>query len=576
MQQDYIGVYETQIIEKKDCEEPQEKRDYITNFNIVAAKIIRFVGEGTEGIELVLKSQDGELFTRVGDVNIFNDVRSFKNFLGTMALTFNGGINGLDRLKNWIYKYFTYEIKTIYTGIQFKDGMLITPNGSITSNGINTKIVCNCDSEFVLSNEMLTKQEAKSLIQNLFKFNKEEFCCSILGTIVNNLAIEKTYKKGVKLHHLLIIGESGSGKSTTKENIINPILGYPSSYTGAAIKNITKFALTKKLSEGNYTKIFDEYKPSEMSKYSCDMINDMMKNCYDRSYAERGNKDLSVTKYRLNSPIVICGEENFKNKDKASIERSLIVYLSKSERPATSGQALQWLKDNEIILNKLGNTVLNKILNMSDEDYYNIRALYKECNTFGLKDRPLNTFINACTGMHILEETLEEVIGERVEVPNFIDGIANVIKDNIMQDGKEARSNYENMLLKINDMVLNEPHLRDDNSTHKILIDKNRTYIRLNLILDDLSRYKKNNGLDFILINKEDFIEQCKKSGYITRANMSKRVKGQDGISTSIKTYEFDTDKLFNLGCYELIGRGVLDKKQKEHLNIIEEEQQTL
>lgn len=57
---------------------------------------------------------------------------------------------------------------------------------------------------------------------------------------------------------------------------------------------------------------------------------------------------------------------------------------------------------------------------------------------------------------------------------------------------------------------------------------------------------------------------------------MSKRVKGQDGIATTIKTYEFDIDKLFNLGCYELIGKGVLDKKQKEHLNIIEEEQQAL
>lgn len=57
---------------------------------------------------------------------------------------------------------------------------------------------------------------------------------------------------------------------------------------------------------------------------------------------------------------------------------------------------------------------------------------------------------------------------------------------------------------------------------------------------------------------------------------MSKRVKGNDGIATTIKTYEFDIDKLFNLGCYELIGKGVLDKKQKEHLNIIEEEQQAL
>ena len=571
LQQDHNGIYKTIIKEKKDGIE--KKIHYITNFNVISAKSICKVDEEAEQIEITLQTEDGKTFKKNGDVNSFNDVRSFKNFLGTMALSFKGKMEDLDNLKQWINRYFIAETEDVFKGIQFKDNMLITPKGAITTDGTNTKIYCEYNSNFNLNNELLTKGEATSLIKHLFSFNKEEYCCSILGTIVNNFAFEKAYKKGIKLHHLLIIGESGSGKSTTKESVINPILGYSAENAGFAIKNMTKYTLTNALSAGNYTKVFDEYKPSEMTPYMCDMINDMFKNAYDRAIAQRGNKNQTVRQYKLNSPIVLCGEEGFKNNDKASIERSLIVYLSKFQRPVESGQALKWLQDHEEILNKLGSTILNRVLNMSDEEYYSIRELYKESNLFHFKDRPLNTFINACTGFHILKDALEGIIGEEIETPNYIDRIGQVINQNVMQGGEGTTSIYENMLLQINDMIANEPYLRDDKTTNKIYIEGENTYIRINLVYDDLNKYIKNSGLSMPVLSKSDFITQCEKAGYIIRSNMCKKMKFDDAIR-NVKTYQFDTDKLYDLGCEEIIGRGIVERKQKEHLQVVKEEQE--
>lgn len=568
LQQDYRGIYKT--IFKTKGEEIEEKQVMITNFNIISALNTRFIDEEKEGIELKILTSDNEEIIRIGDVSVFDDVKSFKNFLGSMALTFNGKIEDLNSLKDWIYKYLTVDTQKIYTGIQFKDGKLITTNGAITKKDNINNIFCKATTPTILNgNDTLTLEECKILLKHLFSFNNSKHCYAIIGTIIHNLAYEFAKNEGVKLHHLVVIGESGSGKSRTKRHIINPLLGYSSEHEGSSIADITKFALTKSLSEGNYTKIFDEFKPSEMTEHTLKMVGSLLRNSYDGMSVDRGNKDMTVTSYKLCCPVVLCGEENFPNEEKALVERSLTVYLSKGERTAANTKSFEWLKENEILLNKLGNTVLKYILNMDISEYKEIRSLYKkDLNPKEFKDRPLETFINACTGIHLMNEAIKKINPYIGTSDDYIDLISEVIRENVLKDGEESHTIYENMLLKINDMVLSNSYFKDsDTNMLYIFKDKGefKTYIKVNLILAELSKYIKTYGLKDPLLSKNDFIKQCEKSGYIIKKDKQIKLNGKNQ-----RFAEFNVEKLVQLGCEELVVSEIIDKKSKiEKENIL-------
>ncbi|MDF2885462.1 MAG: primase, partial [Clostridiaceae bacterium] len=104
LQQDWKGVYKTSF--KND----EEKKIYLTNFNIVKAITIDYVDKGIQGIKLICKSDAGKTFEKMKEVSIFDDVKSFRNFLGAMDLSYKGDLNDLIVLKEWINKYFITSI----------------------------------------------------------------------------------------------------------------------------------------------------------------------------------------------------------------------------------------------------------------------------------------------------------------------------------------------------------------------------------------------------------------------------------------------------------------------------------
>ena len=58
-------------------------------------------------------------YKKTGPATVFDDVRSFKNFLGTLDLfPLEGGVDDLTMLKGWINKYWAIENESIYSGTQ--------------------------------------------------------------------------------------------------------------------------------------------------------------------------------------------------------------------------------------------------------------------------------------------------------------------------------------------------------------------------------------------------------------------------------------------------------------------------
>ncbi|GAA0735403.1 CHC2 zinc finger domain-containing protein [Clostridium oceanicum] len=511
LQQDTGGIYKTIFKEKSD--DVLEIKKYITDFRLVEATRIEFVEEEEEGIKLKFKSITGNIIERTGKSTAFDDVKSFKHFLGSMDLVFDGRIEDLNKLKGWINKFFAIENQRVYSGIKFIEKnerlMFVENNGAITENGINKNIKSdgrnNAD---ILEINSIEKGELKELIKHLFKFASPEKSISIIGTIINNLAVYQCEKLKYKLHHLLIVGESGSGKSTILENIVAQILNYPKKDI-KAIGLISNFALIKSLSDGNYSMLFDEFKPSSLDRYKILNLSETLRNLYDRTTISKGNKSLKTTDFNLSRPVIIAGEESYPNQEKALIERSSIVYLSKRERTEENTKAMEWLIKNQILLNKLGRSLIQLILEIGVDGYRRIRC---DCNSEmkGLNNRILNTAINESCGIRILNLLLEK--HRLKQLTEFDKYITKNIKVEVLEGAGDTQSLVEKMLLLYNDMIDDGRAL---NSDDVVKYRGDGLFIKTSEMINQIHEHVARVNADIIPLKLRDFKKQAKKAGYV-------------------------------------------------------------
>lgn len=527
LQQDGGGIYKM-AYNKKD--EDYDKI-YITNFKLLEATRISFVDEDQEGIKLIIKSPTGAKVEKVGPSTVFDDIRTFKNFLGTIDLAFTGRIETLTELKIWINKYFALEVEEIHQGVKFTDNkgklMLITSEGALSSEGVNLNIKSDGGNVAVLETDMITKEELIEVKKHIFKFATPEKTISIVGTVINNLAVFQNQALKDKLHHLLIVGESGCGKSTILENVIAPILNYPKKDI-KSIGLITPFALIKGGSEGNYPMLFDEFKPSSLDKYKIAKLSEIFRNSYDRATISRGDKSFKSRDFQLNRPLILVGEESYPNNEKALIERSCIVYLSKRERTAEHTKAMNWIIENEILLNKLGRSLIDVILNLSAEDYKGIRENVAG-NIKGLINRPLNTAINVCCGMEIFNILLKRMGAK--EIKNYTDHVIRNIKAEILEDGQETHSIVEQMIILYNTMIEDG---RAFNSDEVVRYRGDGIFIKTSEMVNQIYEHCSKVGADIIPLKLRDFKKQAERAGYLL-GNSNKVIK----IGT--KSIRFDT-----------------------------------
>ncbi|GAA0061717.1 CHC2 zinc finger domain-containing protein [Clostridium sp. CTA-1] len=532
LQQDARGIYKT--IFKEKAEEVTETKKYIANFKTIEASRIKFIDEDQEGIRLVLKSCTGEIIEKVGFSTVFDDTKTFKNFLGTIDLAFKGRVDDLTDLKAWINKYYALENEEVYAGVKFieRNGELIfiENNGSITSKGVSENIKSdgrnNAD---VIKNEPITTEELKEVIKHIFKFAGPEKSISIIGTVINNLAVYQCQELKQKLHHLLIVGESGSGKSTILENVIAPILNYPKKDI-KSIGLISNFALMKSLSDGNYSALFDEFKPSMMDRYKIGNVSETLRNLYDRTTISKGNKSLKTTEFNLGRPVILAGEESYPNQEKALIERSCIIYLSRRERTEKNTEAMEWLIKNEELLNKLGRSLIEIVLELDVDGYRRLRC---NCNSKikGLNNRILNTAINESCGIRILNLLLEK--HGLKQLVDFDDYITQNIKVEVLEDTENVRSLVEKMLILYNDMI------NDGRAIGWEDVIKNRgdgLFIKTSELINQIHEHIIRVGADLVPLKYNDFKKQAKKAGYLVKA--SGKVIKVDGKSIKFDIYD--------------------------------------
>lgn len=535
LQQDFAGIYK---YVKDKGEENTFTKTYISNFTLLEATRISFVDKEEEGVKVVLQSCTGSKIERIDTACVFDDVRTFKNFLGTIDLSFTGSINDLTTLKAWINSYFALDLEERHTGVKFLNRnnmrMFITNDGAFSDNKINKSIKSEDGTEVnITDTEEINSKEMTEVMHNLLTFATAEKTISIVGSIVNYLAVEQSQSLKFKNHHLLIVGESGSGKSTILENVIAPMLNYPKTDI-KSIGLITPFALIKALSDGNYPILFDEYKPSLLDKYKNAKLSETFRNLYDRTTVSRSDKSFKNRNFQLNRPLIIVGEECYPNSEKALMERSCIVYLSKKERITRHIESMKWLTENESLLNKLGKSLINIILELDTKDYKDIRDHVKE-NIKRLKNRPLTTCINICSGVEIFNILLKKL--DVKQISNYTECVTRNIEEEVLEDREEALSQVETMITKYNSMI-------EDGRTHgveEVIQHKDgELYIKSSEMLNQISEYVRSVNSTWIPLELKDFRKQAKKAGYIT--GIGDKVIRIPGIER--KTIRYDTCNL--------------------------------
>lgn len=507
LQQDFRGIYK-QVEKHGDW-----KKIYITDFNLLEAKRMRYVDDDTEGVKLILKSCTGEIIEKIGPSTVFDDVKSFKNFLGTLDLAFKGKIDDLTELKSWINMYWSIENEELHQGIKFikQDNKikLITNEGAITSKGIDYSIKADKKNDIeILNNDFITKDELNDLKKRIFRFAASDKTIPIIGTVINNLAVLHNQELKNKMHHLLIVGESESGKSTILSNVIATILNYPAKDI-KSIGLISNFGLIRDLSTGNYTSLYDEFKPSSLDRYKIQKLSESFRNLYDRTTITRGDKSFKNKDFQLTRPIIVAGEESYPNGEKALIDRSCIIYLSKRERTERNTEAMMWLIKNEKLLKKLGRSLIDIVINMTVEEYAAIREKV-QLNLNGLNNRPLNTAINIASGIEIFNLLLAKHGFKAFE--GYEQYIIKNIKEEVLEGGEETKSTVERMLLLYNQM------LEDGRAGLTEVVKKqgDGLYIKTSEMINEIFDFvNKTGSAEVIPLKLKDFKKQAMKAGYL-------------------------------------------------------------
>ena len=543
LQQDFGGIYK-----HKDS-----AKVYISNFTLSEATRIDFVDKEQEGVRVVLKSATGARVERIDVVTVFDDVRAFKGFLGSLDLSFTGSIADLTTLKAWINSYFAIDLEERHTGVKFinKDDvrMLVTTDGAMSKGRINTSIKSDEGTAVNIINvDEITPEEMIEVKKNIFIFATFEKTFSIIGSITSFLMTEQMVTLKIKNHHLNMVGESGSGKSTILENVIAPILNYPKNDI-KSMGLITPFALIKNLSDGNYPILFDEYKPSSLDKFKNLKLSETLRNLYDRSTVSRSDKNFKNRNFQLNRPLILAGEESYPNSEKPLIERSCIVYLSKIEREQKHIASMSWLTENEKLLNKLGKSLINIVLELSSEDYQTIRDNVAK-GIGKMKDRPLNTCINICSGIEVFNLLLKKL--NLKQISNYTEVIVKNIKEEVLDNKEEASSQVEMMIIQYNSMI-EDSRARD---VENVIIRSNEgLFIKSSEMINQINEYVRSVNSTWVPLELKDFRKQAMKAGYLTG-------KGNKSIFSKslVKLIRYDTcdvERFRNLDVSSIISQEV-------------------
>ncbi|MBU3188340.1 hypothetical protein K9O30_03040 [Clostridium bowmanii] len=498
----------------------------ISNFTINPKYYIE--NEGDTQIIGHIVTEEGVIGERTFKSSDFDDVLSFRRALNSFKAFYIGRVEDLQYIK-FIISSKTREIRKGVTFSGFhkinNQWCFATEHGALNSDG-QAMLDIAMQSQYaelntnILKNDAITKEELLEVAPFLFKFSILKNTASILGYVCGLFLKEKLKQNKIQYNHLLIEGESSSGKSSAVKYIITPILCMEDGILNAA--QCTDFALNKTASSSNFIPlILEEYKPHIIGKYKVDLISGVMRNSYDNYKGIKGVATLDKNRSFIpRASVILSGEVGIE--ETANIGRSLRVIFATSYFDEITKNSLEKLKRKSILLNKLGASLLKEALKMEEEKIKEIHSTILEKNIGNdiKNDRVKNSIANCMIGIALLKKVFEDLDLNMEGCTGFaIKEILSAIEkgayEDLLDGGSSNKTVIEQNFETVNRMAANNELLRDID--YDAVVDLDGDFVlRLNYIsfYDRFVKYCREHNVTHEVLPLSSFKKQLSNMQY--------------------------------------------------------------
>ena len=504
----------------------------LTNFIIVPIEMITSDTEAQMTADFV--NDKGGIFRITCMTSDFSNLQKFRNILNahTISLSFYGGESDLEHLKDYISGYpWVKKTGVKAMGICIHEGRpifvssegIIAAKGAVVDNTIQIEKYISIRSG-ILNAEILSGEQLKEIGKYILTYNEPQKTISILAWITGCFLKEYLRTQGVKFPHLFLIGEAGSGKSTTLERVILPVF---SADKVTVSTQVTPFTLMKEAASSSLIPFaLDEFKPSKIDKLKLNALYNHFRDAYDGHEGRRGRADQTVVTYDFLAPMVIAGEESAE--ETAIRERSIELLFSKKDIKVSEYRtAFDWIVNHSGILQRLGKTLLRVTLSASPDT---VLEWYTTGKALFSRDLPSRVISNLscmyarlklvetmCAGYHL---AWSEIFPYSIDIcVKYLEAAA---KDYLLDGSTHNPSIIETTLEIMYRMDLSPRY------DYTFSDDRTLIYICLCAIYDEYTKYCKDHAITGEILTYSQFRKQLRHSDLCVQENVQKRFNGNN------------------------------------------------
>lgn len=403
--------------------------------------------------------------------------------------------------------------------------MFATCEGSIDADGVKVEEIVQLEKyqsiqADITHRDLLQAESLREIGPWLLAYNEPAKTAAILSWTAGCFLKPHLRAENIKFPHLFLIGEAGSGKSTTLERVILPVF---STERVTAATQVTPFTLMKESASSNLAPMpLDEFKPSKIDKLKINALYNHFRDTYDGHDGVRGRSDQSMVMYRLLAPLVVAGEESA---DEAAIrERSIELLFSKKDlKNADYRKAFTKVAAGGELLEDLGRSLLMTALSTDPDTVMGWHTEAAGHFDAGLPERVRTNLRGAYCGLKLTEALCTSLgIGWDSVFPYTLMQCAKFLetsaKDFLLDGGTHNQSVVDETFEIMSRMSL------DPKNDYQFSDDGSLLYIRLNKVYDDYTRYRKDYAIQGEVLTDREFRKQLKHSDLFVEANKQKRM----------------------------------------------------
>jgi len=499
----------------------------LTNFLMEPVEMVVSEDETQLTADLVT---DAGTFRRTMLTTDFTSGQKFKNMLNRegIDLGYFGGDSDLELLKVYLAALeWKHKRGVKASGVHLHGGRLVFVSESmaVDKSGDLVNDILQMDRQREITTSMLdasiiTVPKLMEIGKFIFSYNEPAKTVPILAWAAGCFVKEHLRMKRIKYPLLFLIGEAGSGKSTTMERVLLPIFSVNKVY---AASQMTRFTLLRVSNSSNLAPLFlDEFKPSKMNRATIDALYNHFRDTYDGHEGSRGQMNQQMQTYELLAPMVIAGEESAE--EAAIRERSVELLFSKKDlKDGDYRMAFNKVSEHGEYLEDLGRSLLSVALTTDPDTVVSWHRDAAALFDSSLPERVRTNLRGAYCGLRLLEAlcvslgtTWNTVFAMPMDIcARFLEMSA---KDFLLDGGTHNQSVVDETFEIMSRMDL------DPRNDYALSDDGKFIYIRLAKVYDDYTKYRKDYAISGEVLAYKEFRRQLQHSDLFVAANQQRRM----------------------------------------------------